>query len=89
MLLTIFRCREVQIFTSISSCEKAAKMLENQGIQAHVRTRDRFSPSIFSTGSRERSGSAFQKSDFQYQYILSVHRRDFDTARELLGLTLR
>lgn len=89
MLLTIFRYREVQIFTSINSCEKAATMLENQGIKVYIRTRDRFSPSIFSTGSRERSGSAFQKQDFQYQYILYVHRRDFETARELLGLTLR
>ena len=88
-MLTIFNRWEVQSFSSFNQCEEVAKALEHSGIQTHIRTRDRFSPSIFSAGSRERSGTMFQNRDFQYQYTLYVHRRDCDTARDLLGLLRR
>ena len=88
-MLTIFNRREVQIFFSFNQCEEAARALELSGIQTHIRTRDRFSPSIFSFGTRERSGIMFQKPDFQYQYTLYVHRRDYDAARDLLGMARR
>lgn len=88
-MLTIFNRREVQVFTSLERCETAAKELENHNIEVFIRTRDRFSPSTFNMGSRERSGTAFQNRDVQYQYTLYVHRRDYDTARELLRLVQR
>ena len=85
MLLTVFNRREVHTFSSIEACEKAAKQLEHCGIKTHIRARDRFSPSVFSTGSRERAGTLFQNPGMQYQYTLYVHRREYDAARELLG----
>lgn len=88
-MLTIFNRREVQIFTSLSRCEQAAETLEHHNIEVSIRTRDRFSPSVFKMGARERSGTAFMNRDVQYQYTLYVHRRDYDTARELLGLIWR
>ncbi len=88
-MLTIFNRREVQVFTSLSRCEAAAKTLERHGIQTHVHARDRFSPSAFSAGSRERSGTMFQSPSVQYSYTLYVHRRDYDAARDLLGLVWR
>ena len=88
-MITIFNRREVQVFTSLHRCEEAAKALEGHGIQTHVRARDRFSPSVFSGGSRERSGTMFQNPSVQYQYTLYVRRRDYDAARDLLGLVRR
>lgn len=81
--------REVQLFNAIGPCEEAAKALEGCGIETHIRARDRFSPSVFASGSRERTGTAFQNLAYQYQYILYVRRRDYDTAREMLGLVWR
>ena len=87
-MLTIFNRREVQVFTSLERCEKVAKELDTHNIAVSIRTRDRFSPSVFNMGSRERSGTVFQNRDAQYQYTLYVHRRDYDAAKELLRTAL-
>ena len=88
-MLTIFNRREVQVFFASEACQKAADALEACGIETHIAVRDRFSPSIFSMGARERSGTLFQNPAYQYQYILYVRRRDYDTARDRLGLARR
>lgn len=88
-MLTIFNRREVQMFTSLKRCEQAAETLEQHNIEVSIRVRDRFSPSILGAGTRERTGTAFQNRDVQYQYTLYVHRRDYDTAMDLLRLVHR
>ena len=88
-VLNIFTRREVQVFSSLGHCEEAARALEGSGIPTQICTRDRFSPSVFSGGSRERSGTFLQKGEAQYQHTLYVHRLDYDAARELLCLTGR
>lgn len=85
-MLTVFNRREVQVFFSSARCEEAVSTLEHHGIETHVRVSDRSSPSCLSGGSRERTGTAFMNRDFQYQYFLYVHRRDYDAVRDLLGL---
>lgn len=86
-MVTIFNRCEVQVFFSLDRCQEAASMLEGHGIETHIHARDRSSPSVLAAGSRERTGTAFMNRDFQYQYTLYVRRRDYDTARHLLGLS--
>lgn len=85
-MLTIFNRRELGVFPGASRCEEAAELLERHGIRTHIRAVDRFSPSVFSGGSRERGGTAFLNQKVQYTYYLYVRRRDYDAARDLLGL---
>ena len=48
---------------------------------------DRTSPSVFSMGTRERSGALFQDpAQETWQYVIYVARKDLETARALTGL---
>ena len=47
---------------------------------------DRTSPSVFSMGTRERSGALFQDPAQSWQYVIYVARKDLETARTLTGL---
>ena len=85
-MVTVFNRREVQVFFSAARCEEAAAALERHGIETHIQARDRFSPSVFAGGARERSGTAFLNRNAQYQYALCVRRKAYETARDLLGM---
>ena len=43
------------------------------------------SKSLFSAGARGRRGSFGQNMDLNYEYIFYVHKKDYDTAKYIIG----
>ena len=53
---------------------------EKEGIGYRTKVRDLSSPSLFSMGTRERTGTAFQKVNCQTIYTIYVRKADYERA---------
>ena len=78
--------RELATFFELDRCRQAQAALDGSQIEYQVKTRDRTSPSPFSTGTRERSGALFQEAGASWQYTIYVKRGDLERARACAGL---
>ena len=81
MLTPLNRVQLAAVFQQ-DRCQEIVRILD----QHQVRTMDRTSPSVFSMGTRERSGALFQDPAQSWQYVIYVARKDLETARALTGL---
>ena len=59
-------------------CE--VSLLEKEGIGYRTKVRDLSSPSLFSMGTRERTGTTFQKVNCQTIYTIYVRKVDYERA---------
>ena len=59
---------------------KRQSLLEKAGITYRTKARDLSSPSLFSMGTRERAGTAFQKVNYQTLYTIYVRKADYERA---------
>ena len=64
----------------ISQYQKYTSLLEKAGITYRTKARDLSSPSLFSMGTRERAGTAFQKINYQILYTIYVRKADYERA---------
>lgn len=60
-------------------------ILSQNKIKYFVRIINRMSPSPFSKGTRARMGSFGQNMDLNYEYIIYVHKKDYEQAKYLIG----
>jgi len=60
--------------------QKYTSLLEKAGITYRTKARDLSSPSLFSMGTRERAGTAFQKVNYQTLYTIYVRKVDYERA---------
>ena len=81
----LFR-KQLGIFFSLEQCERIVATLRENHVDYTIRTVDRSSPSVFSMGTRERSGVLFQNGQLNYEYMVYVRKKDLERARELTGL---
>ena len=80
LLLKFFR-REVRFLgVSMLPYQKYTSLLEKAGITYRTKARDLSSPSLFSMGTRERAGTAFQKVNYQTLYTIYVRKADYERA---------
>ena len=85
MLTPLNRAQLAAVFQQ-DRCQEIVRILDQHSIPSQVRTMDRTSPSVFSMGTRERSGALFQDPAQSWQYVIYVARKDLETARALTGL---
>lgn len=86
MILPFHRCELVTLF-DLEQVDKIKETLSANNIEYQVKTVDRASPSMFSMGSRERSGSMFQNMGQNWRYIIYVKRSELSKAQECTGGT--
>jgi hypothetical protein len=53
--------------------------------QYYVKTVNRMSPSPVARGTRSRAGSFGQNTDLNYEYIIYVHKKDYERAKNAIN----
>lgn len=83
-MITIFNRSELTVCGTLEQSQKISAALEQAGIEYHVASRSRTSPSVFSAGTRERSGTFGQSAADSWTYTIYVKREDLERARACL-----
>ena len=78
--VAIFQSKRAGCLLESISIPKYTSLLEKAGITYRTKARDLSSPSLFSMGTRERAGTAFQKVNYQTLYAIYVRKADYDRA---------
>ena len=71
-MLPFFNQKELVVCSNQSQYQKYTSLLEKEGIGYRTKVRDLSSPSLFSMGTRERTGTAFQKVITNVLFTLSL-----------------
>ena len=79
-MLPFFNQKELVVCSNQSQYQKYTSLLEKEGIGYRTKVRDLSSPSLFSMGTRERTGTAFQKGNCQTIYTIYVRKADYERA---------
>lgn len=79
-VLPFFNQKELVVCSNQSQYQKYTSLLEKAGITYRTKARDLSSPSLFSMGTRERAGTAFQKVNYQTLYTIYVRKADYERA---------
>lgn len=79
-MLPFFNQKELVVCSNQSQYQKYTSLLEKAGITYRTKARDLSSPSLFSMGTRERAGTAFQKVNYQMLYTIYVRKADYERA---------
>lgn len=79
-MLPFFNQKELVVCSNQSQYQKYTSLLEKEGIGYRTKVRDLSSPSLFSMGTRERTGTAFQKVNCQTIYTIYVRKVDYERA---------
>lgn len=83
-MITIFNRREVYLTYSIDEQAKIRKKLAQNNIKYYIKTINRMSPSPIARGTRS-VGTLGQKTGSNYEYIIYVHKKDYDQARYIIS----
>lgn len=59
--------------------------LSQNNVEYSVRVINRMSPSSFASGIRSRAGSFGQNMDLNYEYIIYVHKKDYEEAKYVIN----
>ncbi|MDE6662019.1 MAG: hypothetical protein K2K46_01625 [Lachnospiraceae bacterium] len=83
-MINIFNRKTV--FTSFSMEEQAniRNVLDNNGIRHYVKVINRRSSSPFASGTRSLTGSFGEKFEYTYEYIIYVHKKDYELANRCI-----
>lgn len=79
-MLPFFNQKELVVCSNQSQYQKYTSLLEKAGITYRTKARDLSSPPLFSMGTRERAGTAFQKVNYQTLYTIYVRKADYERA---------
>lgn len=83
-MLPFFNQKELVVCSNQSQYQKYTSLLEKAGITYRTKARDLSSPSLFSMGTRERAGTAFQKVNYQTLYTIYVRKADYERAVHII-----
>lgn len=83
-MLTIFNRKELTTTFSIQKQSKVRSILSSNNIKYYIKTVNRNSPSTFSD-TRSRTGTFGQNMELAYQYIIYVHKKDYDKALAIIN----
>lgn len=69
----------------MSEQAKIRDKLSQNNIKYYVKTINRMSPSSFARGTRSSTGSFGQNIDLTYEYIIYVHKKDYEQAKYVIS----
>lgn len=78
--VAIFQSKRAGCLLESISIPKIHIAFRKAGIAYRTKARDLSSPSLFSMGTRERAGTAFQKVNYQTLYTIYVRKADYERA---------
>ena len=84
-MITIFNRKELYVTYSMSEQAKIRDKLSRSKTDYYVKTINRMSPSPFTSGIRSRTCSFGQNMDFNYKYILYVHKKNYEKAKYIIN----
>ncbi len=79
-MITIFNRKLIHTSFSMESQAKVKDILDHNGIKYYEKVINRRSASPFGNGTRAITGSFGESFAYTYEYIIYVHRKDFDLA---------
>ena len=83
-MITLFNRKELTVTYDVNEQSRIRTLLAGEGIDYSVKTVNRLSASVFSAGSRSRTGTYGQNADVMTVYIIYVKRADYEKATYLL-----
>lgn len=83
-MITVFNRAEVCITYNMDEQYRIRNILAANSIDYRVKTKNLTSPSLFGIGSRERHGTIRLNMDYAYEYIVYVHKKDYDLAMHVI-----
>ncbi len=83
-MMTPFNRRELTVTHSMKRQGEIRTLLAANGIDYRLKTRGQ-DDSLTRADVRARTGSAGINSDYQYLYIFYVHKKDYESARHIIG----
>ena len=84
-MLHILNRKELTVTFSMEEQARVRQLLQDHGIGYSVKTVNRGSPSPFAAGDRIRTGSFGNRLSDMYEYVLYVHKSDYERAKALIG----
>lgn len=82
-MLTLWNRKEVAATYNMGKQANIRNLLADNQIDYEIKTINRNSPSALSD-TRARTGTFGQNMDIAYEYIVYVHKKDYETVAELL-----
>lgn len=88
-MITIFNREEIATTFDLQKQAEIRQILQQNGIEYHVKVVNRHSPSPFAPGTRSRTGTMGENINLEYEYIFYVKKEDADQARYCVMQRLR
>lgn len=83
-MITVFNRKQVLASFSMEKQAEAKNILDHNGISYYEKVINRRSASPFGNGTRPRTGSFGEKASYMYEYIIYVHKKDFELANRYI-----
>lgn len=83
-MISIFTRKIIFSSYSMESQAKIKSILDNNGIRYYVKVVNRRSASPFANGTRSRTGSFGENYTYMYEYIIYIHKKDFELANRCI-----
>ena len=85
-MITILNRKELVITYSMEEQAKIRSTLSQNNIKYSVKVVNRKSPSPFAAGTRAKTGTYGEKLELEYEYIIYVHKKDYENACFVAGI---
>lgn len=85
-MIAFFNRKELMATFSLEEQARVRNLLHDHNIDYSVRSVNRNSASAFAAGSRSRTGSFGNRQADMYEYILYIHKADYERAKKLIGV---
>ena len=86
-MITIFNRKELTITFSMEKQSQVRDILRANNMEYSIKAINRKSPSPFSPGSREITGTLGENLELAYEYIIYVKKQDYEKASHLIKWT--
>lgn len=83
-MITVFNRRQVLASFSMEKHAEAKNILDQNRINYYERVINRRSASSFGNGTRSMTGSFGENASYMYEYIIYVHKKDFELANRYI-----
>lgn len=83
-MITVFNRKQVLASFSMEKQAEVKNILDHNGIDYYEKVINRRSASSFGNGTRSMTGSFGENASYMYEYIIYVHKKDFELANRYI-----